>query len=160
MMLACLPLLASCSSDERIVQVATEAADRQADQNQQMFELQQQVQHERQSLSDGWTDLNTQRRQLAETRRADGKRHRARQGFSVVLVAVLVLVLTWQLLQAKPSGTEVELDALELMLEEGRDFLPLRPANRSSITPPPQADLPPQQLSHAPTNENSTPEDP
>ena len=116
-------LLSGCSSDERVVQIATEAADRQADQNRQMSQLQQQVHQERQALSDGWTDLNSQRRQLAETRRTDWERHRVRQGFAVVFVAVLVLVLTCQLLQSKPKPTEVELDALELMLGQDCDLL-------------------------------------
>ncbi|MEQ8208777.1 MAG: hypothetical protein RH917_03015 [Lacipirellulaceae bacterium] len=149
-------LLAGCSSDERVVQVATEAADRQADQNRQMSQLQEQVQQERQALSHGWTDLNSQRRQLAETRRADGERHRARQGFAVVFVAVLVLVLTWQLLHARPTATEVELDALELLVaEQSCHILALTGTNE----PPPEASTEsapsPQQLPHDQSAENS-----
>ncbi|MEQ8208286.1 MAG: hypothetical protein RH917_00520 [Lacipirellulaceae bacterium] len=131
LILASLLLLAGCNSEERVVEVATQAADRQADQNRQMSQLQDSVQQERQALSDGWTDLNSQRRQLAEKRRSDWERYRARQGLAVVLVAVLALVLTWQLLQVRPTTVEVDLAALELVFEEGCGTLIPSPEDQS-----------------------------
>ncbi len=138
--------LAASGCDERAIEIAREASDRQAAQNRQMAELQKEVaggthellksdaaartefagvhrdlQQERRQLSESWTDLELERR------RVDQRRHSSsnwQATLAVLVVAGLVtalLAFIWQLLtQARsiePRGDELN----ELLLQY---FLP------------------------------------
>lgn len=105
-------LISGC--DERVARLATQAADRQANQNQTMAELQKTVAAERARLDGGWTDLEQQRQTIAADRRTESLLVPAlRAGGFVVLLVVLLGFCWYVLLGARSSGpSDAELSDL------------------------------------------------
>lgn len=136
--------------DNRVVEVAREASDRQAAQNQQMAELQQEIargthelvkadaatrhevvavhrdlQHERQQLSESWSDLEVERRRIDDKRRSDS----SRRGIIAAILGAMLLIayfgFLWQLLAHAGSNEPSQEELSELLLEH---FLPVDPS--------------------------------
>jgi hypothetical protein len=134
----------------RVVEVAREASDRQAAQNRQMADLQQAVargthelvkadaatrlevvavhrdlQHERQQLSESWTDLEVERRRIDDERRSDV----SRRGIIAAILGAMLLIayfgFLWQLLARAGSNEPSQEEFSELLLEH---FLPVVPS--------------------------------
>ena len=140
--------------DNRVVEVAREASDRQAAQNQQMAELQQEVargthelvkadaaarhevvavhrdlQHERQQLSESWLDLEVERRRIDDERRSDS----SQRGIIAAILSAMLLIayfgFLWQLLARAGSNEPSQEELSELLLEH---FLPVGPSECSA----------------------------
>ena len=93
-LLVTLSLLTAGCTDDRVVRVATQAADRQAEQNKEMSQLNreiasvnQHVQQERQQLSEGWNNLEAERKQIARSRRTESALSVAMKGTGVLIIA-------------------------------------------------------------------------
>ena len=120
-------LISGC--DDRVAQVAREAADRQAQQNTEMARLNKEVasgshqlveadararkeivgvhhdlQGERQRLASGWDDLERERQQIASERRTESMLVPAAEIVGTVLVVSLLLGFCWYLLAAARRG--------------------------------------------------------
>lgn len=131
-------LLIGCSGEgERVAQVATQAADRQASQNEQMAKLQREVaagsrllveqqseltgvsrelQAERNQLMRGWGELHTQRREIARDRRTTSTLTDIFRGGSAVFVALVALAFCWLLLGASQGEPEIEATLCDFLL--------------------------------------------
>lgn len=134
-------LVSGC--DDRATEIAREAANRQAEQNQVMAELQEQVadgsrqlveadararhemigvhhdlQNERSRLDSGWHDLNTEQRQIAGQRRTESLLVPLCQSAAVVLLAALVLGFSWYALASAHRGEASPEELNELLLRE------------------------------------------
>ena len=134
-------LISGC--DDRATQIAREAADRQAQQNSAMAELNQEVasgthrlveadaqarkeivgvhrdlQAERNRLDSGWNDLEQDRRQSAADRRTESLLAPAMKTAGLLAVVALVLGFCWfALVKARPSE-ELECVVTELLLDQ------------------------------------------
>jgi hypothetical protein len=129
--------------DERVVEVAREAADRQAAQNQQMGELQKEVargtrslveadaaarqeivgvhrelQAERQQLGTGWNDLEEERRQLAQMRRTESLVVPMVQAVGAVVLVTMLMGFLWQLLASTRSSDSIDVELSELLIQQ------------------------------------------
>ncbi len=106
LLLSFMLLLASVGcEDDRVAEVAREAADRQAAQNETMAGVTREtaeaakqivlvhgdLQAERRELSGGWNDLESERRQIATQRRTESALAVAARGAGVVAVVLLAL---------------------------------------------------------------------
>lgn len=136
--------------DERVVQVAREASDRQAGQNQQMAELQQDItrgihelvkadaatrheviavhrdlQHERQQLSEGWSDLEAERRRVDYGRRSVSNWNAIIASILGAMLIITYFGLMWQLLVRVSSNSQSQEEFSELLLEH---CLPVGPS--------------------------------
>jgi hypothetical protein len=134
-------LLSGC--DEQTVEIAREAADRQAQQNVVMAELQKEVatgtkrmveadaqarkevvgvhrdlQAERSRLDSGWNDLEDERRQIAGQRRTESVLVPVIQTAGVFLLVALVLGFSWYVIVQGRYGGVAESDVSELLLDE------------------------------------------
>ena len=136
-------LLGSCSHpDERLTRMAKESADRQAEQNRQMAELQQEVaagsraaieadaearkhfselqaklQTEQATIGHQRDLLEEERRQAAEERRQSSVMAAAIVAATTMFVGVLPLVLCWYLLRSPPADEDAGLLA-DTLIEE------------------------------------------
>jgi hypothetical protein len=136
-----LSLVAGC--DERVAEVAREAADRQAQQNTTMVELQQEVasgtrslvaadaaarheivgvhhdlQAERRQLDAGWNALEAERSQIARNRRTESLVAPLAQLLGTLALVVVLLGFLWQLLARVPSTDPVDAELSELLIEQ------------------------------------------
>ena len=140
--------ISSCSdSDERFVQIAQESADRQAEQNRQMVELQREVaagsraaieadaearKHFSQLQANLQAEQSTvgRQRDLLEEERRQAASQRQRSSLvaativaaTSMIVSVLPLVLCWYLLRPSPSDDDVRLLADTLIDELAAEF--------------------------------------
>jgi hypothetical protein len=134
-------LIAGC--DDRVTQVAREAADRQAQQNTTMAELNKEVatgtqelvaadaqarqaivgvhhdlQIERQRLDLAWSDIEQERQQLAGQRRTESLLVPALQSGGLVAVVVVLLGFAWRALVAVHTVDDTETQLNELLIRE------------------------------------------
>jgi hypothetical protein len=138
-----LVLTGTSGCDERVVEVAREAADRQAAQNQQMGELQTEVargtrslveanaaarqemvgvhrdlQAERQQLGTGWNALETQRQQLARQRRTDSLLLPLACAVGGLALVTVLIGFLWQLLANARSSGSIDGELNELLIKQ------------------------------------------
>jgi hypothetical protein len=117
--------------DDRATQIAVEAADRQAEQNREMAQLNREVaagtsrlvieeakareqalqvhrqlQDERAGLRTGWDELEAERRQVAQSRRIDSALSALVSGSGAMLAALLALALAWLVLYRGHDASE------------------------------------------------------
>ena len=129
--------------DERVVEVAREAADRQAAQNQQMGELQKEVargtrslveadaaareeivgvhrdlQLERQQLGTGWNDLEEERRKIAQQRRTESLVVPLAQAIGAIVFVTVLMGFLWQLLASTRSSDSIDDELSELLIQQ------------------------------------------
>ena len=129
-----LALLSGCNDDGRVVAVAREAADRQAQQNthmaetvraetqahQEMARLQRDVQAHQAEIGRQRDVLEAERREIAQQRRSESLLAPMMESFGLLLAVALVLGFCWSLLiglnrEGEPEYTAV---ANELLLQE------------------------------------------
>ena len=153
-----LALLGGCASDERVVTVAREAADRQAQQSdhlaetvraetqahQEMARLQRDMQAHQAEIGRQRDALEAERREIAQQRRTESLLAPMMESFGLLLAVALVLGFCWSLLiglhrEGEPEHTAVanELLLQELILQQP-EALPTA-ASPPSIAPPPVA---------------------
>lgn len=136
--------------DEQVTQVAREAADRQAQQNATMAELQQEVAHgtrslvaadatarraiigvhhelqaEQKRLDTGWDALQTERRQIARERRTESLLVPTLEAAGAVLVVVVLLGFLGHTLAGLRTSEPVDAELSELLVAQ---LLAERPA--------------------------------
>ena len=136
-------ILATGCSDDRVVQVATQAADRQAEQNDTMAKLQQEVaggtqklveadasarheivavhhdlQAERSRLDTGWSALEEERKQLAHERRTESALLPAIQLLGGLALVVTLLGFSWYALVRIRTDTASDTELNELLVHE------------------------------------------
>ncbi len=129
--------------DDRVTQVAREAADRQAQQNTAMVELNKEVargthqlveadaqarkeivgvhhdlQAERQRLDTGWSDLEGERQQIAGQRRTESMLVSVSTLIGAVSLVVALLGFCWQALVAARRGDDTDAQLNELLIRE------------------------------------------
>ena len=129
--------------DERVVEVAREAANRQAAQNQQMGELQKEVargsrslveadaaarhaivgvhrdlQAERRQLNTGLNDLEVERQQLAEERRTESLVLTLGSAVGGIALVTVLLGFLWQLLTNARTSNLTDLELSVLLVEQ------------------------------------------
>jgi hypothetical protein len=139
--IASVTMISGC--DDRAAQIALEAADRQAQQNAVMAELNKEVasgthrlveadaqarkevvgvhrdlQAERAKLDSGWSNLEQERRQMAGQRRTESLLTPAVQTAGLLAVLALVLGFSWYALVKVRHGSDVESVVTDLLLEE------------------------------------------
>ena len=137
-----LVLAATSGCDERVVEVAREAADRQAAQNQQMGDLQTEVargtrslveadaaarqeivgvhrdlQKERQQLGTSWNALETQRQLLARQRRTDSLLLPSACAVGALALVTVLIGFLWQLLANARTRGSIDGELNELLIE-------------------------------------------
>jgi len=162
-------LLIGCN-DERVVAISREAADRQAQQNQlisdlnkelaagsrelvaadakareKMVDVHRELQSERQRLDTGWTSLEHQRQQVASRRRTESLLAPAIQNFGVAVVVALVLGFSWYALVASRNATVSDAELSNMLIEEILSNQPttLQPTlSNDHCNQPPQSLLP------------------
>ncbi len=125
-------LMTGCTSDERLVDVATEAAERQAEQNRQiayqnhqlaestkeLVSLQHDLQAEQTELASGWDKLFDQRHDLADEYRHESKVASVISFVGCLLLCLLPLLVVLHLLgsfgqkDGEDAVTEMLLDEL------------------------------------------------
>lgn len=135
--------LTSGCDDERTVRVATEAAERQAVQNQEMarlnrdsIKLHRDIQAERGTLNESWNDLEVQRRQVASKRRTDSFLTTATQGLGLLMVVALSLAVIWLALNGATQETGNDPLITELLLDElDPSELPVLPSQATEKFP-------------------------
>jgi hypothetical protein len=133
-----LMLMTGCS-DERVTQVAREEADRQAQQNTEMAQLNKDVasgthqlveadaqarkeiigvhhelQAERKSLDTGWNELEQERRQIAGQRRTESML----VPVIGLILAIVLLAFCWYALVSSHRGDGTESQLNELLIQE------------------------------------------
>jgi hypothetical protein len=152
-------IVAGC--DERVAQVAREAADRQADQNRTMAELHEEVAAgtrslveadsqarrellaaerelhvERSRLDEGRDALELDRKQLAAERRTDSLLVPALRSLGAIALAVVVIGFSWYALVRLRSDDVVDAELVELLvLELTDDRSPRLPAESKQLLP-------------------------
>lgn len=140
-------LISGC--DEQATQIAREAADRQAQQNTAMAQLNKEVasgtqhlveadaqarkeivgvhrdlQAERSRLDTGWSDLATERRQIAGQRRTESLLAPTIQAAGLVALVVVLLAFCWYALVSSRSRDDTAVELNELLICE---ILPEQP---------------------------------
>lgn len=155
--LALAALSPGCDSNERVVQVATEAANRQAEQNQRMAELQREVtegtrrlveaeadaraeftnlhlglEAERAEVGEQRDRLEEERRSIAAWRLTDSLTAAAVGEAATLLVCLLPLLVCWQLLRRSADGPS-DAALAELLMAE---FTSDRPVLLPAVEPP------------------------
>jgi hypothetical protein len=139
-----LPLLATGScSDDRAVQISREAADRQAQQNTAMVNLQKEVasgssklveadaqarkeivgvhhdlQSERTRLDTSWKDLENERRQIAGQRRTESMLVSVCELLDGISLVLVLLGFCWYALVATRRGDETDALLNQLLVQE------------------------------------------
>ncbi len=134
---------AGCDDDTRVTKVATEAADRQAKQNEEMVRLNREVaegtrrlvdadadtrreiigvhkelQGERTELGQQWNNLEAERRSIAQQRRTESMLVPVAQAVGAVLLVALVIGFCWSLLFGLRTKDESHQDLAELLVQE------------------------------------------
>jgi len=147
--------------DERVSQVAREAADRQAEQNLAMAELNRQVaggtrslvtadatarreivsvhhdlQAERQQLDTGWEALEAERRQLAGQRRTESLFVPALESAGIVLAVGMLLAFLSRALTGLQTNESVDAELNELLVAQllAEPLAEVAPARLSAAT--------------------------
>jgi hypothetical protein len=140
-MITALILTSGC--DERATQIALEAADRQAQQNTTMAELNQEVatgtrelveadsqarreivgvhrdlQAERTRLDTGWNALEQERRQIASQRRTESMLVPVTKIVGGLALAVVLLGFCWYVLLAARRNDDTDAQLTELLIDE------------------------------------------
>ena len=142
--LACLAVVvAGCSDSAEVARVATEAADRQAKQNEEMARVTGQVaegsrklveadaaarkeivgvhrdlQAERKTLGEQWNALEGERQSIAQDRRTESMLVPVAQAIGGLLLAVVVIGFCWSLLFGLRKTDGSDSDINELLLQE------------------------------------------
>jgi len=154
-----LALLGGCTTDERVVAVAREAADRQAQQNahmaetvraeteahQEMARLQRDAQAHQAEIGRQRDVLEAERREIAKERQSESLLISVMENVGPLLAMALVLGFCWSLLiglsregESEHTAVANELLLHELLLEQP-EFLPtIGPS--PAIAPPPVAE--------------------
>ena len=145
--------LAGCEEDPRLVRLATEAADRQAEQNEAMARLQTEVaegtrrlveeqasarqaaDQERQQLNTGWDALEAERRQIARQRRTVSLVTTAVRGGSLLLIVLFCLALALLTLRNSATESTTSADLVDLLVRQAVEGEP-RPAALDRADPP------------------------
>jgi hypothetical protein len=142
-------LAATAGCNDDAVTVAREAADRQAQQNETMAELQQEVaagtrqlvaeegqarrqalevlrdlQAERGQLADGWDELESQRQSIARSRRTESLLATVLPASGGVAAAAVALAFAWMALYGLKRQDDSVAVACELLIEELLDEPP------------------------------------
>lgn len=129
--------------DERVVEVAREAADRQAAQNEQMGNLQKEVAHgtrslveadaaarkeivgvhrdlqaERRQLGTSWNDLEAQRQQVARQRRIESVLVPLLTAVTGVVLVVVLLSFLRQLFASSETTESIDVELQNLLVEQ------------------------------------------
>lgn len=134
--------------DDRAAQIATQAADRQAEQNREMAQLNREVaagtsrlvtedakarqqalevhrdlQQERAGLADGWNSLEAERKQIAQSRRTDSALAAIVSGGGATLAGLLALALAWLVLyrgndDGESSTPAIYAEVIDVMLDQ------------------------------------------
>jgi type II secretory pathway component PulJ len=151
-----LALLGGCTSDERVVTIAREADDRQAQQNahmaetiraeteahQEMARLQRDVQAHEAEIGRQRDVLEAERRDITKQRQTESLMVPMMENFGLLLALVLLLAFCWSLLiglnrEGEPEHTAVANELLlhELILEQ-HEALPTADLP-TAIAPPP-----------------------
>lgn len=159
--------------DDRAAQIAVEAADRQAEQNREMAQLNrevaagtsrlvtedakarqqalrvhEQLQQERAGLNAGLASLEAERHQIAQSRRTDSALAAIVSGGGALLAALLALALAWLVLYrggADESSTPaVYAEVIDAVLDDAPGPVQLPPYHAGApVRLPPIADSPP-----------------
>lgn len=152
-LLAVLITASGCEENPRLVRLAAEAADRQAEQNETIARLQQEVATgsrqqieeqaaarlaadvERQQLSQGFSDLEAERRQIAQQRRTESMLANLLPTAGLFLVVLLCVALAISMLRFS-SGEAVDAELLDRLVEQAdvQSQLPRASDNRSLLT--------------------------
>jgi hypothetical protein len=148
-------ILAMSGCNDQAARIAEESAKRQAEQNQSLARLHQQVaagtkrlaaeeaearkqalvvherlQHERSQLNEGWNDLESERQAIAGSRRTESFLAALLKGSGVVLIVVLTLAFAWLALYSanrEPESAMIcQLVIDELTSSESIEALPIR----------------------------------
>ena len=162
-----------CDEDRRVVDAATQAAERQAAQNVELarvaahaaagahdlvaadaaarraaVDLQQEIQAERGRLDAGWSALEAERRGIASQRRTASALAVAVRGLGIVVAALLALALAWLVLGGQ-SPPEPELGGVwEAVAAELAAPRRLAAPSAAPLPPPPDSSpslLPPEE---------------
>ena len=153
-----LALLGGCTSDERVVTIAREADDRQAQQNahmaetvraetearQEMARLQRDVQTHQAEIGQQRDTLEAERREITKQRQTESLLAPMLESFGLLLAVALLLGFCWSLLiglnrEGEPEHTAAanELLLQELLFEQP-EALPTA-GSPTAIAPPPVA---------------------
>jgi hypothetical protein len=153
-------IVAGC--DERVAQVAREAADRQAEQNRTMAQLhdevaagtrslveadsqarhelvaaQRELPAERSRLDEGRDALELDRKQLAAERKTDSLLVPVLHFLGAVALVVVVIGFSWHVLVRLRSDDVADTELVELLVQELTDEqLPRLPADSKPLLPP------------------------
>jgi uncharacterized protein YlxW (UPF0749 family) len=142
-MSAIVALVWTIGCDDRVVEVAREAADRQAAQNEQMGDLQKEVAHgtrslveadaaarqvivdvhrdlqaERRQLGTSWNDLEAQRQQVARQRHIESVLVPLLTAMSGVVLVVVLLSFLRQLLASSHTTQSIDAELQNLLVEQ------------------------------------------
>ncbi|MCE9554686.1 MAG: hypothetical protein K8T91_15120 [Planctomycetes bacterium] len=135
--------IGGCNSDERVAQVATEAANRQAQQNTEMakvtnqvaegsrelveadsearreiVKVHQELQAERSRLGEQWNQLEGERQEIAQDRRTESMLVPAIQAVGAIAVAILAIGFCLSLLFGLRKNNEADAILGELLIHE------------------------------------------
>ena len=146
---ATLSMIAGCNVDDRVARMATEAADRQAAQNQEMARLNreiaaglrrlveadaetrreivvvhQELQNERGELTGQWNSLESERKSIAQQRRTESMLVPIAQATGLTLLAAIVVGFCWTLLFGLRQQDDGDAQLVEMFV---RDVVSDRP---------------------------------
>jgi hypothetical protein len=132
-----------CGCDGRVAQIATEAANRQAQQNTVMADLNKEVatgaqqlvtadaearqdiltvhhelQSERTRLDSGWTKLDSERREIAGQRRAESMLWPIATFVVGPLLLIVLLGFCWYVLMASRDSDDLDVHLNEILIQE------------------------------------------
>jgi len=127
-----LALAPGCDDNARVANVSERAADRQAQQNQEMGRLVQadvnarretvaaerELQARQASVDNQRDALEAERRQIAEQRRSDSWLSEASAGLGILLFGGLVIAFCWWLVFGLRSADTTDEDLRELLIQE------------------------------------------
>ena len=159
---SCHLVIVAVGCDERVAQVAREAADRQAEQNRTMAELheevaagtrslveadsqarrelvaaQRELHVERNQLDRGRDALERERRAMAAERRTVSLLVPALESLGAVLVVLVVIGFSWYALVRLRSDDVADTELVELLVQELADEqLPRLPSDSNQLLPP------------------------
>ena len=136
-------VMTGCEEDERVAQVATEAANRQAQQNTEMarvtnqvaegsrklveadaqarkeiVKVHQELQTERATLGENWNKLEAERQEIAQDRRTESMLVPAIETIGAIAVAVLAIGFCLFLLFALRKSDDTDAQLSELLIHE------------------------------------------
>ena len=158
---SCLLAITAAGCDERVAEVAREAADRQAEQNRTMAELHEEgaagtrslveadgqarrellaagreLHVERSRLDEGRDTLDLDRKQFAEERRTDSLLVPVLQSLAAIALAVVVIGFSWFALVQLRSDEGGDAELVEFLIQELADNrLPDVPKSSAALLP-------------------------